>query len=115
MVEQPAVNRRVAGSSPASGANSPMSSFWVYVLQNPNGRFYIGHTNDLSTRLKFHNRTDKTGGKFSRKTGPWAVAWSESHPSRAAAIQRERQIKGMKSARWIREHLLQGGVPTGRD
>jgi hypothetical protein len=30
-------------------------------------------------------------------------------------MARERQIKGMKSARWIRESLLNGRVPTGRD
>jgi predicted GIY-YIG superfamily endonuclease len=32
--------------------------------------------------------------------------WSESHSTRASAMQREREIKRMKSARWIREHLL---------
>jgi hypothetical protein len=30
-------------------------------------------------------------------------------------MQRERQIKSMKSAQWIREHLLNGRVPTSRD
>ena len=114
MVEHAAVNRVVVGSSPTSGANNAFM-FWVYVLQNPAGRFYIGHTDDLQTRLANHNRTDNVGGKFTRKNGPWQLIWSEPHPTRSAAMQHERQIKGMKSARWIRESLLNGRVPTGRD
>jgi predicted GIY-YIG superfamily endonuclease len=82
--------------------------FWVYILENPQGRFYVGHTDDLPTRLHSHNRVDKLGGKFTRKNGPWKLVWSETHPSRAAAMARERQIKQMKSATWIREHLLNG-------
>ncbi len=92
-----------------------MAVNWVYILQNPAGRFYIGHTQDLQTRLRNHNRTDQLYGKFTRKNGPWKLAWSEVHPTRAAAQQRARQIKAMKSARWIRQTLLNGRVPTGRD
>ncbi len=117
MVEQPAVNRRVAGSSPASGANftALCTMYWVYILQNPGGKFYIGHTDELPTRLRSHNRVDKLHGKFTRKNGPWELVWSEEHATRASAMARERQIKAMKSARWVREQLLNGRVPTRRD
>jgi len=89
--------------------------YWVYVLENPQGRFYIGHTDDLARRVANHNRTDKAAGKFTRKHGPWVLVWSEAHPTRALAMVREQQIKRMKSARWIRDVLLNGRVPTGRD
>ena len=89
--------------------------FWVYILQNPQGKFYIGHTEDLTARFGSHNRTDKILGKFTRKNGPWELVWSEAHATRSAAVERERQIKAMKSARWIREELLNDRVPTGRD
>ena len=89
--------------------------FWVYILQNPQGKFYIGHTDDLPNRLHSHNRTGKTLGKFTRKNGPWELVWSEEHPTRASAMARERRIKAMKSALWIRDTLLNGRVPTGRD
>jgi putative endonuclease len=89
--------------------------FWTYILQNPAGRFYIGQTHDLSLRLRNHNRTDFIGGTFSRKNGPWNLVWSEQHPTRSSAMARERQIKSMKYARWIREHLLNDRVPTSRD
>ena len=116
MVEQPAVNRRVAGSSPASGAKLiPQRMYWVYILQNPQGRFYVGHSDDLPARLDSHNRSDKVLGKFTRKNGPWTLVWREAHATRALAMNRERAIKAMKSARWIRQHLLNGGVPTSRD
>ena len=89
--------------------------YWVYIIRNPQGRFYIGHTDNLQTRLHSHNRTDKSGGKFTRKNGPWELMWSEQHSTRSSAMARERQIKSMKSARWIRENLLKDRVPTGRD
>lgn len=89
--------------------------FFVYILENPAGRFYIGHTDNLEERLISHNRKDKLVSKFTRKNGPWKLIWSESHPTRPAAVQRESDIKRMKSARWIREHLLNGRVPIHRD
>jgi predicted GIY-YIG superfamily endonuclease len=34
--------------------------FWAYILQNPAGKFYLGHAHDLALRLHSHNRTDRT-------------------------------------------------------
>jgi len=78
----------------------------IHILQNPAGRFYIGHTDNLGTRVASHNRTDKISGKFTRKNGPWILVWSEEDANRSAAMQREREIKSWKSARLIRERLL---------
>jgi putative endonuclease len=80
--------------------------FWVYVLENPAGKFYVGQTGNLGDRLSDHNQTDCFDGHFTRKNGPWKLVWKESHDSRSSAVQRERQIKRMKSAKWIRQHLL---------
>ena len=85
--------------------------FWVYVLENPDGMFYVGQTENPAQRLKDHNRTDCFEGHFTRKNGPWKLVWSEAHTSRSSAITREKQIKRMKSAKWIRTHLL--GKSTG--
>ena len=73
--------------------------FWVYVLQNPAGHFYIGHTDNLANRVANHNRTDKIIGKFTRKNGPWILAWSEEYPDRSSAMRREREIKPALAAR----------------
>ena len=80
--------------------------FWVYVLENSRGKFYVGQTEDLDERLKDHNRTDCFEGHFTRKNGPWRLVWSEEHNTRSSAVRRERQIKRMKSANWIRRKLL---------
>ena len=80
--------------------------FWVYILQNPRGTFYVGQTENLSVRLQDHNRIDTFDGHFTRKNGPWRLVWTERHRSRGSATLRERQIKRMKSAKWIRTHLL---------
>jgi predicted GIY-YIG superfamily endonuclease len=80
--------------------------FWVYIVQNPKRHFYIGHTDNLRTRVASHNRTDKISGKFTRKNGPWTLVWSEEHADRSSATRREREIKHWKSARLIRERLL---------
>ncbi len=80
--------------------------FWVYVLENPRGILYVGQTGNLNARLQDHNQTDSFDGHFTRKNGPWKLVWSEEHESRSSAVQRERQIKRMKSARWIRTNLL---------
>jgi putative endonuclease len=80
--------------------------FWVYVLENPAGRVYVGQTEDLVRRVADHNVSGPNRGKYTLKNGSWNLVWSERHPTRASAMQRERQIKRMKSARWIREHLL---------
>jgi putative endonuclease len=79
--------------------------FWVYILENPQGRFYIGSSDDPQRRLAEHN-SDLGHVTFTHKHGPWALVWSEPHPTRAAAVARERQIKAMKSAAWIRRELL---------
>jgi predicted GIY-YIG superfamily endonuclease len=80
--------------------------YFVYVLENAVGRFYVGHTGDLARRVSEHNDPLAPGVKFAPKNGPWRLVWSEELPNRASAMIRERQIKAMKSARWIRRELL---------
>ena len=93
----------VAGSIPARAA---ILVFWVYILENPKGRLYVGHTDDLVRRVREHNEPQPGLGKFTHKHGPWTLLWSEAHPSRARAIRRERQIKRWKSSARIRRDLL---------
>ena len=80
--------------------------FWVYVLENPRGKFYVGQTENIALRVQDHNRTDCFEGHFTGKNGPWKLVWWETHNSHGSAVQRERQIKRMKSSKWIRAHLL---------
>ncbi|MCC5788110.1 MAG: GIY-YIG nuclease family protein [Opitutales bacterium] len=62
--------------------------------ESPKGHFYIGHTDDLQRRLSQHNfPEDKSHlGKYTHKNGPWKLVWSQAHPTRSAAVRRERTI-----------------------
>ena len=81
--------------------------FFTYILENPDGRFYVGQTEDLTRRVQQHNDPMHSQAKYTTKhTGPWTLVWHEEHPDRASAMARERATKAMKSARWIREKLL---------
>jgi len=80
--------------------------YCVYILENRQGLFYIGSTGNLDKRVGQHNAKEKVGTKFTRKHGPWLLVWKERHESQASAMKRERQIKAMKSSKWIREKLM---------
>ncbi len=68
--------------------------YFTYILQNPDGRFYIGQTDDLALRLKRHNMDES----FSTKNrGPWAIVWFKQFMSRAEAVTEERRLKALKS------------------
>jgi predicted GIY-YIG superfamily endonuclease len=59
---------------------------WHVYLCDRNGQLYTGITTDLDHRTKQHQAV---------------LLYSEAHPDKTAAAQRERQIKG-----WRRERKL---------
>jgi putative endonuclease len=66
--------------------------YWVYILENPLGRFYIGSTGNLDDRIAQHNAEEKVGTKFTHKYGPWSLVWKEKHLSRSSAVKKEKRI-----------------------
>jgi len=81
---------------------------YVYILENPKGRFYIGHTSDLQRRLSEHNSPEGHShlGKYTHKNDPWRLVYQEEFPDRSAAMHREHEIKRWKSSTMIRRKLL---------
>ena len=68
--------------------------YFTYILRNPQGRFYIGQTDDLVLRLLRHNQDEV----FSTKSrGPWTMVWSKEFATRAEAMAEEKRLKAMKS------------------
>ncbi len=67
-------------------------AFFVYILRNRQGRLYIGQTSDAELRLRRHN--DKRSF-WTKSRGPWVVVHTEEYPTRAAALARERSLKGL--------------------
>jgi putative endonuclease len=55
-----------------------MSRYRVYVLQNEEGRFYVGLSEDPELRLQQHNQGVS---RWTRGKGPWKIVWrSEAMP-----------------------------------
>jgi len=68
--------------------------FSVYVLQSESsGRFHIGHTKALESRVAYHQANYS---KALKNRGPWKLVYSEPYATRSEAMRRERQIKSWK-------------------
>lgn len=74
-----------------------MTAWWVYLIQCGDGTFYCGIARDVERRLGAHQRG--VGARYTRGRGPLALVYQEPAESQAAALARERQIKGMPRAR----------------
>lgn len=77
--------------------------YFVYVLQNPKGSFYIGYSNNLKRRLTEH----KTGKVYttSRIKGPWKLIYFEAGTNKWDAIKREKFLKSGPGRAFITKRL----------
>ncbi len=48
-------------------------SFLSYILEDPSGRFNVGHTEEIERRLLEHNADEKIGTKHTHKHLPWRL------------------------------------------
>jgi putative endonuclease len=82
----------------------PPRPHYVYILTNRRRTvLYVGMTNDLRRRLGEHRHPDNDG--FTARYNVTRLLYYESHPTRAAAFRRERQLKGWRRAK--KEALIQ--------
>lgn len=66
----------------------------VYILMMSNGKYYVGQTNNLKSRLHRH----RTGQCRSTKGHlPVELLYSEKHDTRSDAMKRETYLKSLKS------------------
>ncbi len=83
---------------------------WLcYLLECADGTLYAGITNDLARRLGAHR--DGSASKYTRARRPLILVHAETHPDRAAASRRERQIKKMPRAKKLELITDQRGAP----
>ena len=74
--------------------------YFVYLLKSEkDGRFYIGHTQDIQIRLQYHN---SGRSKYTRNRGPWKLLAFKSFDSRSEAMREEMRLKKLKN----RERIL---------
>ena len=69
------------------------AAYRVYVLQNPEGRFYLGLTDDVARRLKQHNNGES---RWTKGRGPWRMVWQSEDLSLSEARKLENRMKRQK-------------------
>ena len=69
---------------------------FVYMIKNDFAKLYIGITDNLESRLHYHNT--KQGAQFTKGKAKFKIVFSEEYPTLAEARKREIQIK-----KWRRE------------
>jgi len=77
-------------------------AYRVYVLQNPEGKFYVGVSRDVRRRLQQHN----TGqSRWTKGRGPWTLVWQSDESSLSEARRLENRLKQQKGGHGL-FHLL---------
>jgi putative endonuclease len=66
---------------------------WVYMVECADQTLYTGWTTNLEQRVAAHNSGH--GAKYTRSRRPVKLVFSEQHPDRSSALQREAEIKRM--------------------
>ena len=67
--------------------------YQVYVIQNHEGRYYIGLSEDIAKRLEDHN----TGiSRWTRFRGPWKLVWTSAEMTLTEARKLENVLKTQK-------------------
>ncbi len=85
--------------------------YYVYILANISRRLYVGMTNNLERRIYEHKQKLLPG--FTSKYNITRLVYVETTAQVAAAIAREKQIKG-----WLRRNkvaLIDSQNPTWED
>jgi putative endonuclease len=80
-----------------------MKLYFAYIIENTEGKHYIGYTSDLLQRIKDHNSTK---GRWTKRKGPWRLVYQESYSNKEDAYLRERQIKRYKGGRAFKQLLV---------
>ena len=78
--------------------------YFVYILRSlRDGSYYIGSTQDLTSRLERHNQGRS---KHTKPKKPWELLYHEEFPDRSSAMKREREIKLRKKRGYIEELVI---------
>jgi len=80
------------------------TSYFTYILHCSDNSYYVGHTENLTQRVAWHNAGH--GSAWTAKRRPVTLVFSEPHATEAEAVRREIQIK--KWSRAKKEALVAG-------
>jgi putative endonuclease len=89
--------------------------YWVYVLSSATRVLYAGTTSNLVRRMYQHKHGLFPG--FTKRYSVTRLVWSDWTPNVAAAVAREREIKGWTREKKVRliETINAGWVDLAED
>ena len=76
--------------------------FYVYLLENVDGGWYIGYTGDLRRRIAEH----RSGQNPTTSRGTYRLIYYEAYLEKMDAIGRERFLKSGSGRKFLRKQLL---------
>jgi len=62
----------------------------VYVLQNPEGKFYVGLSDDIARRVEQHNTGES---RWTKGRAPWRLVWQSEELTLTDARKLENRLK----------------------
>jgi len=65
-------------------------AYRVYIIQNREGKFYIGLSEDVLRRVEQHNQGQS---RWTKERGPWAIVWQSEELPLADARKLENRLK----------------------
>ena len=82
--------------------------YYFYIIYSANlDSYYIGHTSDLTGRLRRHNTSHRG---FTGKSNDWEIVYTENFSTKIDAYAREREIKKSKSRKLIKKMISSPGA-----
>jgi putative endonuclease len=67
------------------------SKYYIYIIEDSNGAYYTGYTNNLENRIKLHSKGN--GAKYLRGKGPLKLVYAKEYRYLRNAMRTERNIK----------------------
>ncbi len=78
------------------------AAYRVYILENREGKFYTGLSDDVARRVEQHN----TGqSRWTKGRGPWTIVWQSDELTLSGARKLESRLKRQKGGHGL-FHLI---------
>ena len=74
--------------------------YHAYVIENLEGKLYIGQSNNLEARLIRHNNNRV---KSTKNKGPWKIIFSQQFQTRKESVNFEAYLKSLKKADYVKK------------
>lgn len=76
--------------------------YWTYLLENSQGKIYIGSTSNIENRVRDHN---EKGNRWTSSYENWNLIYKEKFETRSEAMKREKFLKSLKAGQRIKQIL----------